>query len=47
MLAEKICKVFSKQAEQKDMSEEAMKRHEAETNSKQLLSIYQRVLLSE
>lgn len=43
-LAYKVCSIFASGAEQVDISEEARKRHNPETNQKQLLEIYRSIV---
>lgn len=43
-LAYKVCSLFAAIAEQKDMSQEALKRHDPKTNQQQLLSIYKDII---
>lgn len=43
-LAYKVCSIFDSGANQKDMSQEAMVRHNPETNQQQLLNIYNNVI---
>lgn len=43
-LAYKVCSIFDSGANQKDMSQEAMTRHNPETNQQQLLNIYNSVI---
>lgn len=44
VLAYKVCSIFASGANQVDMSEEALKRHNPETNQKQLLGIYRSIV---
>lgn len=43
-LAYKVCSLFALGAKQVDMSKEALKRHDPETNMQQLLSIYMNII---
>jgi hypothetical protein len=43
MLAYAICKVFADEGRQADMRDIALRRHNPETNSEQLYSIYQAI----
>lgn len=43
-LAYKVCTIFASGANQVDMSKEALKRHNPETNQKQLLGIYRSIV---
>ena len=43
-LAYKVCSIFASAGSQKDMSQEALMRHDPETNQQQLLSIYKSII---